>query len=116
MGMFDGLLNQFQDIAAKIGITPEQLKSVTDGLETRLAQGGDKMEALKATAAENGISLEQLQGMMGKLNAEGGMLDKIGLGGEDGLINKGLGALDRDGDGNPVNDLANKAKDLFGNK
>lgn len=116
MGMFDGILNQFQDIAAKVGISPEQLKSVTDGLEARLAQGGDKMEALKATAAEHGISAEQLQGMLSNLNAEGGLLDKIGIGGDDGLINKGLGALDKDGDGNPINDLTDMAKGLFGKK
>ncbi len=112
MGMFDGLT----DMAAKLGLDPEMVKGLQGKFEEKLAATGDQAQALKETVAEYGIWMEQLQGMMGKLNAEGGMLDKIGLGGDDGLINKGIGAIDKDGDGNPLNDLTDMAKGLFGKK
>jgi hypothetical protein len=48
-------------------------------------------------ASQHGLSLESLQGVF----AEGGMLSGLGS------------MLDRDGDGNPINDITNLAGNLF---
>ncbi len=101
MSILDGLMGQVDGIAEKLGLDPEQAKSVVSSLGEKLSAGGDKTEALKQVAEENGLSLDSLQSM---------------LGGEDGIMGKVTGFLDRDGDGNPLNDLTGMAKGLFGGK
>ncbi len=111
-----GMLDSLTDMAAKIGLDPEMVKGLQGKFEEKLAATGDQAQALKDTMADYGISMEHLQATMAKLNAEGGMFDKIGLSGEDGLINKSISAVDKDGDGNPLNDVADFAKGLLGKK
>lgn len=99
MSMFDGMA----DLAAKMGIDPATVKGLQAKFEEKLAASGDQAQALKETMAEHGISMESLQGMMGKLKEDGaGMFDKLGL--------------DKDGDGNPLNDITDKVKDMLGKK
>ena len=106
------MLNSLTDMAAKMGLDPEMVKGLQTKFQEKLSASGDQAQALKETVAEYGISMEQLQGAMAKLNAEGGLLDKVGIGGQDGLLSK----LDKDGDGNPVNDITDTVKGFFGKK
>lgn len=98
--MFDGLfgnLGNIDELAARVGVSPDQFQNLAQSLQTQLASGTDHASALQALAGEHGLSLESLQGVF----AQGGALG-------------GLGAmLDRDGDGNPLDDIAGFAQNLF---
>ncbi len=100
MSMFDGILSNIDDVAAKLGIPPDQVQAVVDNLKGKLANGGDPLAAISAAAQEHGISLESLQGIMPC--------------GANGLLAQAESMLDRDGDGNALNDLEGMAKGLFG--
>ena len=100
MGMFDGILDNIDDVAAKLGLPADQVQNVVATIQSKLGDGSDHMSALAAAAQEHGISLDSLQNM-------------IPAGGQD-MLAKAEAMLDRDGDGNPLNDLAGMAKGLFG--
>ncbi len=98
MGLLDGLLGNVEGIAEKLGVDPDQAKDIVGSLGEKLSGDGDKMEALKEVAEEKGISLDNLTEMV---NGEEGLMGKLG------------GMLDRDGDGNPLNDITDMAKGFF---
>lgn len=98
MGILDGLLGNVDGIAEKLGVDPDQAKDIVGSLGEKLSGDGDKMEALKEVAEEKGISLDSLTEMV---NGDEGIMGKLG------------GMLDRDGDGNPLNDIADMAKGFF---
>jgi hypothetical protein len=105
MSMFEGILGNLDELAAKVGLPPEQVKALTDTLGSKLGgQGtdGDPMAALTETAGEHGVPLEKLQEML------------AGVGGPDLLMSKFASMFDKDGDGNPLNELGALAKGLFG--
>lgn len=99
MSILDSLMGNVDGIAEKLGVDPDQAKDIVGSLSEKLGGEGDKMEALKQVAEEKGVSLDSLTEMM---NSEDGIMGKIG------------GLLDRDGDGNPLNDIADMAKGFFG--
>ena len=124
MGLLDNVMNMLPDgvnlesMAEKIGMTAEELKSGGEALFSKLQDGTtDKASAIKEAAAEAGVDAEKLKGLLpamaekAGLDGEGGLMEK--LGGEDGLFGKVSGFLDRDGDGNPLNDITNMAKGFF---
>lgn len=103
MGMFDAILGNVDAIAGKLGLPAEQVQSIVGSLQEKLAGGGDQLSALSQVAQEHGLSLESLQNVLGNTaEGAGSVLGRI------------AGTLDRDGDGNPLNDLAGMAKGLFG--
>jgi hypothetical protein len=110
MRILDGLMGQVDDIAAKLGLPADQAKAMLSGLSDKLQNGGDLTQTLTETAAKFGVSPETLQSLTAADGPLGGIMAKIG--GAGGL----LGGLDKDGDGNPLNDIAGMAKGLFGSK
>ena len=102
MSMFDNLLDNLDEIAGKLGLPADQVQAAVQSFQAKVAAGGDHMSALQDMAKEHGISLDNLQGMLGS----------VGSGAQD-MLGKVTGALDKDGDGNPLNDLGNMAKGLF---
>ena len=100
MSMFDGLLDNIDDVAAKLGLPADKVQAVVANIKDKMANGGDALGALSATAQEHGISLEKLKAML----PEGG----------EGLLGKAQSMLDRDGDGNVMDDIQGMAKGLFG--
>lgn len=101
-----GLLDQLgnlDDLAARFGLPADQVRSIADQLSGALSGGGDKMAAFAETAGRFGLPVEQLEGMFGGVLAGG----EAGLGGV-------IAALDKDGDRNPLDDLAGMAKGLLG--
>lgn len=105
MGMFDGILGNLaglQDIAAKIGVSPEQMQALMTEIGGRLSRGETDISALAATAAEHGVSADKLQELLGQFGGPEAILGKLG------------GMFDKDGDGNPMNELGGLAKGLFG--
>lgn len=106
MGMLDGILGQFggtdqiAGLAAKVGLSEEQVKTAMAALGKAHAEAGDTMQG---AAAATGLSLESLQGLVAQ------------MGGEDAL-GKISAMIDRDGDGNPMNDLSAIVGSLFGKR
>ena len=121
MGILDGLLGQagkldLGALAAQVGLSPEELANGGEALLSKLAGGGvDAGDAAQHAAAETGISADKLQALIpalaAHLGSEGGIQGLLGqLTGSGGL----LASLDKDGDGNPLNDITGMAKGLFG--
>ena len=122
MSMLDGLLGQvvqnvdIKNLAAKVGLTPEQVESAVHALGQAHPAPGDTVQT---AAASTGLSADILQQIVGHIGGEGSLaqfatlLTGAGAGGMMGQIG---GMLDRDGDGNPLNDLAGMAGGLFGGK
>lgn len=105
MGMLDGILGQLGDadqigkIAGQFGLSEQQVQMAMAALGKAHAEPGDTV----ASAAEStGISADALQGILGQMGGEG-------------ALGKIAGMLDRDGDGNPVDDIMGMAGKLFGN-
>ncbi|SNS29928.1 hypothetical protein SAMN06295912_10431 [Sphingomonas laterariae] len=122
MGLLDGLLGQAGNVdidalAGQLGMSPDELRTGGETLLGKLAGGGqDNAQAAMSAAAETGLPLDKLQALLPALASqlgEGGIDGLLAkLGGADGL----LGMLDRDGDGNPINDIAGIAKGLLGGR
>jgi hypothetical protein len=104
MSMFDGILGNLgglQAVADKLGLQPEQMQALMSDISSKISGGTTDVSALASTAAEHGVSADKLQELLG--SAGGG-----------GIMGTLTGMLDKDGDGNPLNDLTGLAKGLFG--
>lgn len=106
MGMFDGLLeqlggsDQLAGLAAKVGLNEEQVASAMAALGKAHPEPGD---TVAGAAASTGLSMDKLQDIVTQIGGENA-LGKISA------------MIDRDGDGNPLNDLSALAGSLFGRK
>ncbi len=116
MGLLDGILGQLGGaniggLAEKLGISPEIAEKAVAALGQSHAEPGD---TIAGAAAKTGLDASTLSQMMEQLGGEGGLgqiAEKI----KDIPALSGVaGMLDRDGDGNPLNDIAGMAKGLFG--
>lgn len=94
--MLESILGNLEEVAGKLGIPADTLQSV---VETIKDKGADP-QALLAAAQEHGLPVDKLQGLLG--------------GSGEGLLGGLTGMIDKDGDGNPVNDVLGIAKGLFG--
>ena len=126
-------------VAQRVGLTPEQVTAAARQLLPQIADPNvDNHQATADVAQQSGIDTSQLTAMVPalleqakSLGASGGPLASIlgGLGGgaaaapaadqaaapaaapaEESLLGKIGHAVDRDGDGNPVNDIMNMLK------
>lgn len=123
MSMLEGLLAQLgpnfdlTNMATKVGITPEMAASAVQALGVAHPQPGD---TVATAAASTGLSPDILQQIVGHIGGEGSLARYASmLGGSEGaggVLGQVTGMLDRDGDGNPLNDLAGLAGGLFGGK
>jgi hypothetical protein len=103
MGILDGLMGNVEGIAEKLGLPADKAGALMTSLQDKLSGSGDKLQAVKDLAAEHGVSVDKIKEMLG---GEG----------EGSLWGKATGFLDKDGDGNPLNDLTDMAKGFFGKK
>ncbi len=103
MSILDGIMGNIGGLAEKLGLPAEKAQEIATSLQEKLGGDGDKMQAIQDLAAEHGISVDKIKEMLGG-DGEGSMLGKL------------TGFVDKDGDGNPLNDLTNMAKGFFGNK
>jgi hypothetical protein len=123
MNMFDNLLAQtsgldLSALGARFGMTPEQVETAARALLPQIADPAvDNGEAVATVAASTGTPQPSLQALVPALlqqaqsaGATGGAFQSI-LGGLQGGTTQGgglgglIGALDRDGDGNPLDDV-----------
>ena len=103
--MFDsiiGKLGGLEAVAAQIGVTPEQMQALMREIAAKIGSGETSVAALAETAAEHGVSADKLQELLAQFGGPEAILGKLG------------GMFDRDGDGNPLNELGGLAKGLFG--
>lgn len=120
MSMFDGILSQITqnvdiaNLAAKVGLSPEHVESAVAALAKAHPLASDTAET---AAAQTGLPLDKLQEIIGHIGGEGSLGQFASLlQGQGGILGQVTGALDKDGDGNPLNDLGGLAAGLFGKK
>ncbi|MBY0305986.1 MAG: hypothetical protein K2W86_12670 [Sphingomonas sp.] len=122
MSMLDGLLGQvtqnvdIKNLAAKVGLTPEQVESAVAALGKAHPAPGDTVQT---AASATGLSSDVLSQIVGHIGGEGALAQfatLLGGAGASGMMGQISGMLDQDGDGNPLNDLAGLAGGLFGGK
>jgi len=117
MSLLDGLLKQFgpevdvSNLAAKVGIDPAMAEKAIAALGAAHQQPGDTVEL---AAEKTGLDTGVLGQIVGHIGGEGSLGEFARM-----LKDHPQGAsvfamFDRDGDGNPLNDLAGIAKGLFG--
>ena len=118
MSTLDNLLGQsgidLGALGAQVGLSPDQVRQGAEALLARITGGGaSPADAAVGAAADTGLSLDSLQALLPALQAQLGENGLEGLTanltGEGGM----LSGLDRDGDGNPINDIAGMARGLF---
>lgn len=98
MGLFDGLLGQLggnatvDNLAAKVGLTPDQVEQAIAALGQQHTEPGNTVEG---AADQTGLPADTLQQIISHLGGEGA-LGKVGAilgGGEQGGIGGMLGSL-----------------------
>ena len=118
MGLLDGILQQVSGspdtvaaLAKQIGIDPAMAERAVAALGQAHAQPGDTVTlAAEKTGIDAGM-LGKIASGLGGESALGEIAAKLG---SDSRFSGILGMLDRDGDGNPLDDVANMAKGFFG--
>lgn len=106
MGLFDSILSQVGDnptvtnMAEKFGIDPELAAKAVAALGEAHQDPGDTIDVALSKTGIDAQMLEQI---------------RDAIGGE-GSLGKFASMLDRDGDGNPLDDIAGMASGLFGKK
>lgn len=105
MSVFDTILKSIGgapddvvNLAAKVGIDPAVAEKAIAALGQAHQQQGDTVEA---AAAKTGLPTGTLQQIVEHIGGEGSLTEFANM-------------LDRDGDGNPLDDIAGMAKGLFG--
>jgi DNA-binding phage protein len=93
-----GGTDKIASLARQVGLSEEQVQSAMAALGKAAPQPGD---TAASAAQSTGLPLDKLQDLLAQ------------VGGEDAL-KKVTGFLDRDGDGNPVNDIMGFAKKFTG--
>ncbi len=116
MGLLDGVLGQLGGanvgaLAEKFGLPPELAEKAVAALGQSHAEPGD---TIAGAAAKTGLDAGMLGQMAEQLGGEGGLEKLNGMMKDNPALSGVLGMLDRDGDGNPLDDIAGMAKGLFG--
>ena len=129
MSLLSSILQQVEGsdalagLAAKVGLPADQVQSIGDSLLAKIQGGSTPEQAAADTAAETGADPSHVESVSAAVadqvgaDGAGGIMDKLnGMAGAGGIMGTVTGLLDRDGDGNPLNDVMGMAKGLFGSK
>lgn len=105
MSLFDSILkgiggapDDVTNLAAKVGIDPAMAEKAIAALGKAHQMQGDTVEA---ASAQTGLPAGTLRQIVEAIGGEGSLMEFANI-------------LDRDGDGNPLDDIAGMAKGLFG--
>ncbi len=120
MSILDGILGKvsehvdIKNLADKIGLDPAQVEGAIANLAKAHTEDGD---TVTLAAEKTGIDSGKLTQIVDSIGGESSLarFNEI-LASDEGLMGKIKGFVDRDGDGNPLNDLTNMASGLFGKK
>ena len=117
MGIFDSILGQVSEhvdvanMATKLGIDPALAEKAIAALGQAHHEPGD---TVAGAAAKIGLDTATLSSIVAQLGGEGSLGKFAQILKDNPQASGILGGLDKDGDGNPLNDLAGMAKGLFG--
>jgi hypothetical protein len=117
MSLLDGLLNRLgpdvdvANLAAKVGIDPALAEKAISALGAAHQQPGD---TVGLAAEKTGLDAGVLSQIVGHIGGEGSLGEVARMLQDHPQAGSIFSALDKDGDGNPLNDLAGMAKGLFG--
>jgi hypothetical protein len=79
MGIFDSLESQAEEIAGKVGISPEQVQSIGAGVKAQMTQAGaSHTEAIEAVAVQHGLPVEKVQEVLSHCGNEQDMTAEAG--------------------------------------
>lgn len=117
MGLLDGILKQVagapddvENLAAKVGIPPALVEKAIAALGHAHAEPGD---TVSLAAQKTGLDVGTLSAVVQQIGGEGSLGEFARMLGEHPQAAGILGMLDRDGDGNPLDDIADMAKGIF---
>lgn len=117
MSLLDGLLGKLgpdvdvANLAAKVGIDPALAEKAISALGAAHQQPGD---TVGLAAEKTGLDTGVLSQIVGHIGGEGSLGEFARMLKDHPQAGSIFSALDKDGDGNPLNDLAGMAKGLFG--
>jgi hypothetical protein len=114
-------------LSDKVGVGAEQAQDIAQNLLAKAQEtGGGLLDNAEAVAAKLGVPVEKVQeiagGLGNTLQEKAGQLGEFATGALGGVMAKlnesPLGGLmkglDKDGDGNPINDITEGAKNIIG--
>lgn len=119
MGIFDGILSTagnhptVANMAEKLGIDADTAEKAIAALGKSHAEEGDTVEL---AAEKTGLDQDTLSSIVDQVGGEGSLAKFNQILADNPKAASVFGMLDRDGDGNPLNDIAGMAKGLFGRK
>jgi len=120
MGLLDGILKQISgapddvaNLASKVGIDPALAEKAIAALGQSHQEQGDTVEG---AAAKTGLDTDTLNSIVDQIGGEGSLGEFSRMLQDNPQASGILNMLDRDGDGNPLNDVVGMAKGLFGKK
>ena len=117
MGIFDSILGQVSEhvdvanMASKLGIDPALAEKAIAALGQAHHEPGD---TVAGAAAMTGLDTGMLSQIVAQIGGEGSLGQFAQMLKDNPQASGILGSFDKDGDGNPLNDLAGMAKGLFG--
>ncbi|MFZ9395355.1 MAG: hypothetical protein ACO25F_04735 [Erythrobacter sp.] len=118
MSLFDGVLQKIagapddvKHLAEKVGIAPEMAEKAIAALGHAHQMKGDTVEL---AAANTGLDTGTLGQIVNQIGGEGSLMEFSNMIRDNPQAASIFKMLDRDGDGNPLDDLAGMAKGLFG--
>lgn len=118
MSMFDGILKNIAGspddvakLAEKVGIDPATAEKAVAALGQTHQLDGDTVEL---ASEKTGLDSGTLSSIVEQIGGEGSLMEFANAIKND--PSSLMGMLDRDGDGNPLNDVTSMAKGLFGKK
>ena len=116
MSLLDGILkniggapDDIANLAAKVGLDPKMVEKAVATLGQTHQMEGDTVEL---AAAKTGLDTGVLGKIVEQIGGEGSLGEFANAIKND--PKSIMGILDKDGDGNPLNDIAGMAKGLFG--
>ncbi|MBX7483715.1 hypothetical protein [Qipengyuania qiaonensis] len=120
MSMFDSILKNISgspddvvNLATKVGIDPAMAEKAIAALGQSHQMEGDTVEL---AAAKTGLDTGTLGQIVQQIGGEGSLMEFANTLKDHPQAGGILKSLDRDGDGNPLNDIAGMASGLFGKK
>lgn len=87
MGLFDSLMGQVNEVAAKVGLQPDQVQAVVQTLQNKLGDGTDQVAAIEQVARQHGVPVDKIQDLLAHASSSQGIADEVGTLAK-GLFNK----------------------------
>ncbi|MFM5917732.1 MAG: hypothetical protein ACKOOL_09390 [Novosphingobium sp.] len=119
MGIFDSIMGQVGqhadvgNLASKLGISSDMAEKAIAALGQSHEEPGD---TIQGAAAKTGLDSGILSQIVDQIGGEGSLGQYASMLKDNPMASGLLGSLDKDGDGNPLNDIAGMASGLFGKK